>query len=62
MMNKHMRIFVTTLLEPVVISPLPPKTEKQGLELARQKKPDAIILDVMMPKESGFCMYREVKK
>jgi twitching motility two-component system response regulator PilH len=30
--------------------------------LAREKKPALIILDVMMPRESGVSMYREVKK
>ena len=31
------------------------------MEIARQKKPSLIILDVMMPKESGINMYRELK-
>ena len=59
--EQHMRIFVTTLLETSGYRPIAAEDGKQGLELARQKKPDAIILDVMMPKESGFAMYRELK-
>jgi two-component system phosphate regulon response regulator PhoB len=60
--EQHMRIFMTTLLETSGFKPFTAEDGKQGLELARQKKPDAIILDVMMPKESGFAMYRELKK
>ena len=60
--EQHMRIFMTTLLETSGFKPITAEDGKQGLELARQKKPDAIILDVMMPKESGFAMYRELKK
>jgi two-component system phosphate regulon response regulator PhoB len=33
----------------------------QGLEIAREKKPALIILDIMMPKESGIALYRELK-
>jgi CheY-like chemotaxis protein len=33
----------------------------EGLEIARQKKPALIILDIMMPKDSGINMYRELK-
>jgi DNA-binding response OmpR family regulator len=60
--EQHMRIFMTTLLETSGFKPITAEDGKQGLELARQKKPAAIILDVMMPKESGFAMYRELKK
>src|SRR5512135_1119383 len=60
--EQHMRIFMTTLLETSGFKPITAEDGKQGLELAREKKPSAIILDVMMPKESGFAMYRELKK
>jgi CheY-like chemotaxis protein len=60
--EQHMRIFMTTLLETSGYKPITAEDGKQGLELARQKKPAAIILDVMMPKESGFAMYRELKR
>lgn len=35
---------------------------KQGLEAARQKIPDVIILDVTMPKMDGFQVLQELKK
>lgn len=34
---------------------------KQGLELARREKPDAILLDLDMPDMSGFDVCRELK-
>ncbi|MDY0038822.1 MAG: response regulator, partial [Desulforhabdus sp.] len=34
---------------------------QQGLEAARKHKPSLIIMDIMMPKESGIHMYRELK-
>jgi len=55
------RTFVTTLLETSGFKPLPAVDGIQGLEMARAKKPALIILDVMMPKESGINMYRELK-
>ena len=56
-----MRIFITTLLETSGYKPLSAVDGKEGLEIARQKKPSLIILDVMMPRESGINMYRELK-
>lgn len=32
-----------------------------GLELARKEKPDAILLDVIMPKLDGFATLKELK-
>lgn len=57
-----MRIFVSTLLETNGFKPLLAQDGIQGLEIARKEKPSLIILDIMMPKESGITMYREVKK
>lgn len=32
-----------------------------GVEMAKAKKPDAILLDVMMPKMDGFAALKEIK-
>jgi CheY-like chemotaxis protein len=56
-----MRIFITTLLETSGYKPLAAEDGIQGLQIARQKKPALIILDIMMPKESGISLYRELK-
>ena len=55
------RIFVITLLETENYKPLSATDGKEGLEIARREKPALIILDVMMPKESGIGMYRDLK-
>ncbi len=56
-----MRTFITTLLETSGYKPLSAVDGKEGLETAREKRPALIILDVMMPRESGINMYRELK-
>ena len=56
-----MRTFLTTLLETSGYKPLSAVDGKEGMEVAREKKPSVIILDVMMPNESGISMYRELK-
>ena len=56
-----MRIFISTLLETSGYKPFSAVDGKEGLELARKHKPALVILDVMMPKESGINMYRELK-
>ena len=55
------RTFIITLLEIENYKPLSAKDGKEGLEIARREKPALIILDVMMPKESGIGMYRDLK-
>lgn len=56
-----MRTFITTLLETSGYKPLAAADGKEGMEVARKKNPALIILDVMMPKESGINMYRELR-
>ena len=56
-----MRTFLTTLLETSGYKPVSAADGKEGMEVAREKKPSVIILDVMMPNESGVSMYRELK-
>ncbi|MFH1481551.1 MAG: response regulator [Pseudomonadota bacterium] len=56
-----MRIFITTLLETSGFKPISAEDGIQGLKIAREKKPALIILDIMMPKESGISLYRELK-
>jgi CheY-like chemotaxis protein len=56
-----MRTFLTTLLETSGYKPYSADDGITGLQLAREKRPSLIILDVMMPRESGINMYRELK-
>lgn len=57
----YMRTFTATLLETSGFKPLLAEDGIKGLEIARRDKPSLIILDILMPKESGVEMYRELK-
>jgi DNA-binding response OmpR family regulator len=37
-------------------------TGRHGLELMRQRKPDLLLLDLMMPDFNGWDVYQEMKK
>lgn len=56
-----MRTFVSTLLETNGYKPIAAVNGEEGLEVAKKERPALIILDVMMPKESGINMYRALK-
>ena len=53
--------FVKTVLEENGYDPLIARNGEVGLDLARKEKPDLVILDVLMPKQSGIRMYRELR-
>ncbi|MCG6879955.1 MAG: response regulator [Deltaproteobacteria bacterium] len=55
------RTFLSTLLETSGFKPITAADGIEGMEVARKKKPAVVILDVMMPNESGIGMYRELK-
>ena len=37
-------------------------TVEEGVELAKEKKPDLILLDILLPKETGINFLRKIKK
>jgi len=53
--------FVKTVLEQNNYLPIVAKNGEMGLASAREERPDLVILDVLMPKQSGIKMYRELK-
>ena len=56
-----MRTFLSTLFETSGYKPLVATDGLEGLQKAREFKPEIIVLDVMMPKESGVQLYRDLK-
>jgi len=56
-----MRTFLSTLLETTGYKPVVASDGLEGIRKARQIKPDLIVLDVMMPKEAGIQMYRDLR-
>lgn len=57
-----MRVFMSTVLETNGFKPVTAEDGHAGLEMARKSKPSLILMDIMMPKESGIHLYRELKK
>jgi two-component system phosphate regulon response regulator PhoB len=55
------RIFISTLLETNGYKSLVAKDGEEGLQMVKDHNPHLIILDVMMPKESGLKMFRELR-
>jgi len=59
--DPDVRLFNTTVLEENGYTPLVATNGEEGLEMVRNELPDLVILDVMMPKQSGIRLYRELK-
>ncbi len=53
--------FVSKLVERTGYQAIVAKNGVEGMGKVREDKPDLIILDILMPKESGIRMYRELK-
>jgi len=60
--DPDIRTFVATVLEERGYIPLMAKDGEEGAKKVKEEKPDLIILDILMPKESGIKMYHELKK
>ncbi len=56
----NMRIFLCNILGSCGYAPVDAGSRKEGMQKIKTEKPALIILDVMMPKESGVQMYREL--
>jgi CheY-like chemotaxis protein len=56
-----MRTFLSTLFETSGYKPLVAADGLEGLQKAKEARPEIIILDVMMPKEGGIQLYRNLK-
>lgn len=57
----HVREFVATVLEENSYSPILATNGEEAMDIIRQQKPDLIIMDILMPKQSGIRLYRELK-
>ena len=56
------REFVSTVLEEHGYTTILAENGEEALELIRKNKPNLVIMDILMPKQSGIKMYRELKK
>lgn len=59
--DPDIRLFVVTVLEENGYTPLTATNGEEGLEIIKKERPDLVTLDVLMPRQSGIKMYRELK-
>ncbi len=59
--DSDIRAFVRTVLEENSYDPIEAVNGEDGLKKVKEEKPDLIILDVLMPRQSGIKMYRLLK-
>jgi twitching motility two-component system response regulator PilH len=55
------RLFSQTVLEENGYTPIITTNGEEGEEAVKKDIPDLIILDVLMPRESGIRLYRKLK-
>ena len=59
--NVEIRVFVETVLEENGYEPLSAVDGEDGIRRIRQETPDMVILDLLMPKQSGVRLYKTLK-
>ena len=59
--DPDVRMFSVTVLEEHGYKPLEAANGEEGLKMIKENKPDLIILDILMPRQSGIRLYRELK-
>jgi twitching motility two-component system response regulator PilH len=59
--DPDVRLFSVTVLEENGYIPLEADNGETGLKMIKEEKPDLVILDVLMPRQSGVRLYRELK-
>ncbi len=53
--------FTVSILEENGYTAITAQNGEEGLKKIREEKPELVILDVLMPKQSGIRLYRELK-
>ena len=59
--DPDVRLFSVTVLEENGYTPMEAANGEEGLKMIKQENPALIILDVLMPRQSGIRLYRELK-
>ena len=55
------RDFLSAVLEENGYTPILATNGVEAMAIIRLNKPDLVIMDILMPKQSGIRMYREIK-
>jgi twitching motility two-component system response regulator PilH len=59
--DPDVRLFSITVLEENGYTPVEATNGEEGMQILRKEHPDLVILDVLMPRESGIRLYRQMK-
>jgi CheY-like chemotaxis protein len=59
--DPDVRVFNVAVLEENGYTPLVATNGEEGMKLIKKEKPDLVLLDVLMPRESGIRLYRDIK-
>ena len=59
--DPDVRLFSATVLEENGYTPFEAANGEEALQMMRAEKPDLVILDVLMPRQSGVRLYRLLK-
>lgn len=59
--DPDVRLFNATVVEESGYIPVEAENGEEGLRMVKEEAPDLVILDVLMPRQSGIRLYRELK-
>lgn len=59
--DPDVRLFNVTVVEENGFTPIEASNGEEGLKLLKEAKPDLVILDVLMPRQSGIRLFRDLK-
>jgi twitching motility two-component system response regulator PilH len=59
--DPDVRLFSVTVFEENGYTPLEATNGEEGMNMVKQESPDLVVLDVLMPRESGIRLYRRLK-
>jgi twitching motility two-component system response regulator PilH len=59
--DPDVRLFNSTVVEESGYTPVEAANGEEGLKMLKQESPDLVVLDVLMPKQSGIRLYRILK-
>ena len=59
--DPDVRLFSVSVLEENGYTALEATNGDEGMQMIREEKPDLVLLDVLMPRQSGIRLYRELK-
>jgi len=59
--DPDVRLFNTTVVEESGHTPIEAANGEEALQMIKAEAPDLVILDVLMPRQSGMRLYRQLK-